>query len=92
MHDHRLRYRVRVSGRVQGVWYRESCRRQALAVGVGGWVRNNADGTVEAVVEGEPQSVAQLLAWMRSGPPRAEVIDVDVQEEPPQSEQGFSVC
>lgn len=91
MHDHRLRYRVRVTGRVQGVWYRETCRRRAVAVDVAGWVRNNADGTVEAVIEGEPPSLVQLLAWMRSGPRRAVVTDVDVREEPPQGEQGFSV-
>lgn len=86
-----VRYRVKVSGRVQGVWYRESCRRQAQAVGVFGWVRNRPDGTVEAAVEGEPSSVAQLLAWMRSGPPRATVTGIETQEEPPKGEPGFMV-
>lgn len=86
-----VRYRVKVSGRVQGVWYRESCRRQAQAVGVSGWVRNSPDGTVEAAVEGEPSSVAQLLAWMRSGPPRAAVTGLETQEEPPKGEPGFMV-
>jgi acylphosphatase len=86
-----VRYRVSVSGRVQGVWYRQSCRREAAALGVAGWVRNNGDGTVEAVVEGEPGAVDRLLAWMRLGPPRARVAGVEVRAEPPQGEQGFRV-
>lgn len=90
-HDGRVRYRVRVSGRVQGVWYRESCRRQAQATGVVGWVRNNPDGTVEAVIEGEAPAVDELLAWMRSGPPRAVVTHVETQQEPPKGELGFTV-
>lgn len=91
MDDDRVRYWVRVSGRVQGVWYRESCRRQAQAMGVAGWVRNNPDGTVEAAVEGESSSVAHVLEWMRSGPPRAVVTDVKTQQEPPKGEHGFTV-
>ena len=80
---------MRVSGRVQGVWYRESCRRQADAVGVSGWVRNTYDGTVEAVLEGDEAAVSKVVAWMRQGPPRAVVTGVDVQPETPQGEQGF---
>jgi acylphosphatase len=87
-----VRYRVRVSGRVQGVWYRESCRRQADAAGVTGWVRNNADGSVEAVLEGEASAVERLQAWMRTGPPHAIVADVDVRVETPQGERSFVVC
>jgi acylphosphatase len=68
-----VRTHVVVSGRVQGVWYRESCRREALAAGVVGWVRNTPEGTVEAELEGEPEAVDRVVAWMREGPPMAVV-------------------
>jgi acylphosphatase len=86
-----VRYRVTVAGRVQGVWYRQSCRRQAAALGVAGWVRNNGDGTVEAVLEGEPDAVDQLVEWMRIGPPSARVAKLDVHPEAPRGEHGFAV-
>jgi acylphosphatase len=86
-----VRYRVTVAGRVQGVWYRQSCRREAVGLGVDGWVRNNGDGTVEAVLEGEPAAVGRLVDWMRVGPPSARVTDVDVRTEAPQGERGFRV-
>jgi len=86
-----VRYRVVVSGRVQGVWYRESCRRVAQELGVGGWVRNNADGTVEAVIEGGSAPVDALLDWMRAGPPHAVVVGFEHHEEPPVGEPGFAV-
>lgn len=80
-----------VDGRVQGVWFRESCRREADAGGVGGWVRNRADGCVEAVFEGEALAVERLVAWCRQGPPRATVTSVAVHEEPPEGEVVFRV-
>jgi len=80
-----------VSGRVQGVFFREMCRREARAYGVAGWVRNNDDGTVEAVLEGEPAAVEQVLARVRAGPSSALVTDVRVQPEEPVGEQGFTV-
>lgn len=80
-----------VSGRVQGVWYRQSCAEMAHAGGVHGWVRNNLDGTVEAVLEGEEQAVDDVIAWMRQGPPRALVRRIEVADEPPQGAQGFQV-
>jgi acylphosphatase len=86
-----VRYRVIVSGRVQGVWYRESCRREAIARNVRGWTRNNRDGTVEAVLEGSHRDVEQVVTWMRVGPPRAVVMDVEVHHEAPHGEQGFVV-
>jgi acylphosphatase len=86
-----VRCRVVVSGRVQGVWYRESCRQEANAAGVSGWVRNNADGTVEAVVEGESDAVARVVSWMRKGPRLAVVTGVDVRAEPPTGDKGFAV-
>jgi acylphosphatase len=67
---------VRVSGRVQGVGYREGLRSQALAHGVAGWVRNRRDGSVEAVLQGEAAAVEAVLAWARRGPPAARVAEV----------------
>ena len=86
-----IRRRVIVSGQVQGVFYRDRCRQEALARGVTGWVRNRADGTVEAVLEGEPAAVDEVLAWMRSGPPAAAVADVRIRPEEPAGERGFAV-
>ena len=86
-----IRSHVTVSGRVQGVFFRDTCRREALARGVAGWVRNRADGGVEAVLEGEEQAVEEMLAWMRSGPPHAVVADVAARPEEPTGERGFTV-
>ena len=69
-----------VRGRVQGVGFREYLRREAERLGVTGWVRNRHDGTVEAMVHGSPDEVAQVLNWMRRGPPAARVTDVHVNE------------
>jgi acylphosphatase len=87
----RIRRRVWVSGRVQGVAFRASARRQARAAGVDGWVRNLADGRVEAVFEGAPGAVEALLAWCREGPSFARVDRVEVREEPPEGAAGFDV-
>jgi acylphosphatase len=87
----RARQRVFVSGRVQGVWFRESCREQAVATGVAGWVRNRSDGRVEAVLEGAPAAVARVVAWCRTGPGRARVDGVEVLDEAPVGEVGFRV-
>lgn len=67
-----------ISGRVQGVWFRESMRLEADRLGVTGWVRNALDGVVEAVVQGEERAVAAMIAWSRVGPPSARVDDVIV--------------
>lgn len=64
---------LNIHGRVQGVFYRDSMRREALALGITGWVRNLGDGTVEAMIQGVPDKVEALLAWSRQGPPRARV-------------------
>jgi len=77
-----LRARVRVTGRVQGVYYRAHARNKAARLGVVGWVRNLADGSVEGVVEGNEPSVRAMLDWCRIGSPRAVVDKVDVIWEP----------
>ena len=76
---------------MQGVWFRDSCRREALTRDVAGWVRNRMDGTVEAVFEGPAPAVAEMVAWCRVGPPRADVSGIDVTEEPPEGIVGFRV-
>jgi acylphosphatase len=71
---------LRIHGRVQGVWFRESMRREAEQLGVAGWVRNTPDGSVEAVVQGMDEAVDALIAWSRSGPPQARVDRVETGE------------
>lgn len=83
--------RVRVHGRVQGVWFRDSTRREAARHGVSGWVRNCPDGTVEALFEGPPDAVDAMVAWSRRGPSRAEVTDVDVDDAPAEGRDRFDV-
>ncbi|HEY6638128.1 MAG TPA: acylphosphatase [Solirubrobacterales bacterium] len=85
------RKRVVVRGRVQGVFFRDSTRRRAESLGVAGWVANRADGAVEAVFEGDPGAVDQLVDFCRRGPGRAEVTSVDVVEEAPERIPGFEV-
>lgn len=64
---------IRVSGRVQGVGYRDALRHEAQSRGVTGWVRNRADGSVEALLQGSPEAVNGLVEWARQGPPAASV-------------------
>ncbi len=86
-----VRVRVVVSGRVQGVWYRQSCLEQARAAGVAGWVRNRSDGRVEAELEGERAAVDGVVAWMNDGPPLAVVTGVEVTDLEPTGATGFEV-
>lgn len=86
-----VRRRVVVDGRVQGVFFRDSCRRVAAAEGVAGWVRNLDDGRVEAVLEGPADSVERVVAWCREGPPHALVTAVRVTHEPAEGLRGFAV-
>lgn len=86
-----VRYRVLVTGRVQGVYFRDSCRRMAREHGVRGWVRNLPDGRVEAVFEGPSDDVHRLVEWVRDGPEWAVVVDVAVQAEEPQGLDTFLI-
>ena len=86
-----MRKRVIVSGQVQGVFFRDTARRLAQQRGVAGWVRNNWDGTVEAVFEGDGEAVERLVAFMREGPRGARVDRVDVSDEQPEGLAGFDV-
>jgi acylphosphatase len=82
----RARAHVVFHGHVQGVNFRAYCRERALELGLLGWVRNCADGTVEAVFEGEKAVVEEAIGWNRTSQPRAGVTGVDVQWEPPTDE------
>jgi len=86
-----IRRRVVVHGHVQGVFFRDTTRRQAAQRGVAGWVRNNPDGTVEAAFEGEPEAVESLVRFARDGPRGALVERVDVVEEEPEGLSEFAV-
>jgi acylphosphatase len=77
------RVSVRIKGRVQGVFFRESARQEALRLGISGWVQNLPDGDVAAIAEGPHDAVEAFLGWCREGPPSARVADVLVQDETP---------
>lgn len=87
----RIRTRIVVEGRVQGVYFRENTRRQADELGVAGWVRNLPDGRLEAVFEGAPDAVARAVEWARTGPERAIVTDLKVIREQPTGLRGFMI-
>ena len=80
---------IRVHGRVQGVFFRDSCRQEAARLGVAGWVTNEPDGTVAGFIEGEVDAVEALLDWCRSGPRQAKVEKVDVTDAEPRGLSGF---
>jgi acylphosphatase len=85
------RVRVIVSGRVQGVFFRQRTIRLARAEGCSGWVRNLDDGRLEAVFEGPLEAVERMVAWCREGPEHAVVENVEVVEEEPEGLEGFEV-
>jgi acylphosphatase len=89
--DDRRRVRVIVFGVVQGVFYRSSCAEKAHRAGVGGFVRNLADGSVEAVFEGTPREVEGMVRWCRSGPRGAKVDRVRLHEEELTGERSFRI-
>jgi acylphosphatase len=82
---------VIVRGRVQGVFFRDTVRRRAREEGVAGWIRNRSDGSVEAVFEGDGDSVARLVDLCRSGPPGARVEGVEVFDETAEGLDGFAI-
>jgi acylphosphatase len=82
---------LRISGQVQGVSFRYYARQRAHALGLGGWIRNRADGTVEAVVEGPEAAVRMFVDWAHDGPSGAVVKSVHVREEAPEGEREFRI-
>jgi acylphosphatase len=86
-----IRRRVVVHGLVQGVFFRDTVRQRAQQLSVAGWVRNNWDGTVEAVFEGSPEAVDALVTLCHRGPRGARVDRVDITEEDLEGLAGFSV-
>jgi acylphosphatase len=86
-----VRTRVVVSGLVQGVFFRDTCRREAQRAGVAGWVRNRRDGAVEAVFEGPRGSVDRMVEWCRHGPSRARVRELTILPEEPEGLREFVV-
>jgi acylphosphatase len=82
---------VVASGRVQGVFFRDTVRNAAEREGVAGWVRNNPNGTVEAVFEGDPEPVERLVAVVREGPPSADVREIEVLDEADEGLEGFRI-
>ncbi|MBO0809462.1 MAG: acylphosphatase [Actinobacteria bacterium] len=86
-----IRYRLLISGRVQGVSFRYACQQAARRCGVSGWARNLPDGRVEVVVEGPPGAADRLVDWARHGPPAAVVTGVDVQPEQPEGLASFQI-
>jgi acylphosphatase len=86
-----VRRRVVVHGHVQGVFFRDTTRREAARRGVAGWVTNRPDGAVEAVFEGRPDAVAAMVDFCESGPRGAYVDRVDVNEEEPEGLSWFDV-
>jgi acylphosphatase len=89
--DTRVRVRVFVEGRVQGVSFRYYTWQEAVRLGLSGWVRNLDDGRVEAVYEGPRAQVEEMLAWTRRGPILAHVEAMAIHDEQPEEERGFSV-
>jgi acylphosphatase len=86
-----IRRRVVVHGLVQGVYFRDTTRRLAQQRGIAGWVRNRWDGTLEAVLEGEPEPVERLVQFMHEGPRGAVVEQVEVFDEEPEQLHGFAI-
>jgi acylphosphatase len=91
MSEPRVRRRVRVHGRVQGVAFRAATRAKAQSCGVAGWVRNRRDGSVEAALEGAAPAVDAVLTFCRSGPRGARVERIEVREEPPEDLFSFEI-
>ena len=83
--------RIVVSGRVQGVFYRDTCRREANRLDIAGSAQNLPDGTVEVIAEGEPDAIDELIAWCKKGPAQADVDSVDVSDAAPTGAASFKI-
>jgi acylphosphatase len=81
---------IHVKGRVQGVGYRDALRAQAHAMGVCGWVRNRTNGSVEALLQGSPEAVENIIAWARRGPPAARVTELRIEDPAPEFARAYS--
>lgn len=86
-----IRKRLFVSGRVQGVFYRETCRKVATSAGVAGSATNLPDGRVEVVLEGPEEAVERVVSWCRTGTTSSHVTDTEVREEEPEGVAGFAI-
>jgi acylphosphatase len=91
MTDDAVARKVTVQGRVQGVFFRDSCSREAQRAGVTGWVRNEPDGSVAAHFEGPAAAVAHMVAWCHEGPPHARVEEVLATQASATGASGFDV-
>ena len=89
MPDSVIRRRLVAHGRVQGVFFRDSTRQRAESAGVAGWARNRSDGAVEVVLEGPPQAVEQVEAYVTRGPGDASIESVETHDESPEGLSGF---
>jgi acylphosphatase len=85
------RIRIKITGKVQGVFYRKSAHARAIALGLSGWVKNTDDGRVLAEVQGDPYGLELFTQWCRKGPDQAQVTGVDTEIVPPQAEKGFRI-
>lgn len=83
---------VKISGRVQGVWFRSSTKQKAEMLGVKGWVRNTSDGCVEAIFEGDEKLVDEMIDWCSHGPPLAKVEKIDVKKQNIADFDKFDIC
>ena len=85
----RVTKKLRISGRVQGVWFRAWSAEQAIALGLRGWVRNRRDGTVEMLLQGEAAAIERMIGLARQGPPAARVERVEIEESDEPAPKGF---
>jgi len=83
--------KLRITGIVHGVFFRVSMANEATSRGVSGWVRNAADGSVHALLEGEEERVERIIEWARRGPPRARVDSIETERVRPRNSRGFRI-
>ena len=86
-----VRAHLHISGRVQGVFFRATCQREARSLGLAGWVLNLPDGRVEAVFEGNREEVESMIRWCHEGPPGAAISGIEMVWESPRGEVSFSI-